>query len=190
MSILLDLLGAMVVGTTLLLLMITFQFQLQDTADRSIYSAQMIDHEQMVCNHLNKLFAMAGVGMTPDSTVVTAEPGRITFRTYWNYEANYAAATPSSFELKLSPTTSGVGRALTIKQNGEIIPDLGYILWLEDLHLIYYDKYEVVTNLPSKVRSVDVMVTLKRDPPHGTGHILRTKVQLKCYFMNCYMRGA
>ena len=190
MSIILDLLGAMVVGTTLLLMMITFQFQFQDTADRAIYAAQMVDHEQMVCNHINKLFAMAGVGMVPDSTVVTAELNRIVFRTYWNYESGSVAGTPSSFEVKLSPTTTGVGKALTITQNGNIISDLGYILWLENLEFIYYDKVEAVTALKTKVRSVDVKVTLKRDPPRMGGLTLRTKVQLRCYFMNCYMRGA
>lgn len=190
MNVLLDLLGALIVGTTLLLMMMTFQFQLSDTANRAIFASQMIDHEMEVCSKINSVFAMAGVGMKPDSTVVANDLNRITFRTYWNYNSNSIAATPSSFEMKLATTATGVGKTLIMKQNGETITDAANIFYLEDLAFVYYDKYDVVTADKKLVRSVDVKITLRRDPPRMGGIILRTRVQLRCYFMNCYMRGA
>ncbi len=190
MNILLDLLGALVIASFLLLTMTTFQFQLNDTVNRTLFTAQMIEHEEVACQSINRLIAMAGIGFVPDSTFVNATATSMTFRTYWDYNTNTLGANPVSILLSLGQSYGQYGRVLRIVQNGRPIRDLENILWLEDLQFVYYNKTDQITTDKRYIRSVDVMMTFRRDPPKVASIPLRVKVQIKCYLMNCYMRGA
>ncbi len=195
MSIILDLLGALIIATLLLLMMISFQFQLQDIANRTIFSAQMLSHEQRACNDLNRIIALVGIGVAPDSTVTQADAHAATFRTRWNYLTNTLLVAPSTLQLSLGSTT-GVGKQLLLSQGGTTLNDLGYILWIEDMTFAYYDSHDDPVTLPTTadtrmtIRSMDIGVTFRRDAPSASVTPLRTRVQLKVYFMNCYLQGA
>ncbi|MDZ4122110.1 MAG: hypothetical protein U1C33_06785 [Candidatus Cloacimonadaceae bacterium] len=190
MGALLDVLGALLIGTMLLLMMITFQFQLQDTAQRALYTASMVDHMDNAAVKLNGVIALAGIGYPPTSTVVTAAANRLVFNTYWNYDLNMITPMPVTIEIALSSTETGVGKALTIRQNGELLNDLGYILWVESLAFKYYTRLDALTTTASAVRSAEAWLTFKRDSLTQGGPPLRTRLQVKCFFMNAYMRGA
>lgn len=190
MGAILDVLGALMIGTMLLLMMISFQFQLQDTANRAMYTASMIDHMDTAATKINSVIALAGIGYPPGQTVVTAGTNRLVFNTYWNYDLNQITPVPVTIEIGISSTTTGVGKALTIRQNGTLLNDLGYILWVEDLAFRYFNRDDVLTNTASAVRSAEAWLTFRRDGITPASTPLRTKLQVKCFFMNAYMRGA
>jgi hypothetical protein len=81
MNLIIDILGALVIGSMLMLMMITFQYQLKDTADAAIFMTGMIDHMQKSTTKLNELISFAGIGMTPTTTITTAGTTRLAFRT-------------------------------------------------------------------------------------------------------------
>lgn len=188
MGAILDVLGALMIGTMLLLMMISFQFQLQDTANRSMFTASMIDHMDTAATKINAVVALAGIGYPPGQTVITAGSSTLKFRSYWNYESDQITASPVTIEIGLSNTTTGVGKALTIKQNDVLLSDLGYILWVESLSFRYYTVDGNLTTTPAAVRSAEAWLTFRRDAPNPNAPILRTKLQVKCFFMNAYMR--
>jgi hypothetical protein len=194
MGTLIDLLGALMVASLLMLMMISFQFQLQDTANRTLFAAQMLTHVQLACADLNRLLAFAGTNMNPDSTMVQAETGKLTFRTYWDFKNNVLTTSPRSIQLSLMPAPA-VGKQLKIVQSGAPVYDMGNILWLDDLAFAYYrNDGTQVTTLPAsttdkkQIRSVDVKMTFRRDPPKINTTPLITKMQLKVYFMNAFLR--
>ena len=194
MNILIDLLGAVIVATVLLLMMITFQYQLLDIANRTIFTSQMIAHEEKACVDFNRVIAMAGVGVDPDSVVVQADANAVSLRTRWNYTTNTLMVSPQNLELSLLAATT-FGKQIRLAEGGTVIKDLGYILWLEDLTFAYYDGSDAVVSIPTTatsratIRSMDIDMTFRRDPPRINATPLRTKVQLKVYFMNCYLQG-
>jgi len=196
MNILLDLLGALVVASLLLLMIISFQFQLTDIANRTIFTAMMISEEVDACRQMNKVLALAGINMPPDSTFVTATATRIVYRTYWDYINNSISGSKHSVELKLSTANTSVGYAYIIKQDGVTVRDLGYILWLQDLQFGFYNKTDQAIALPvttttiKSIRSVDVKMTFEHESPTVGAIPLRLKMQIKCYLMNCYLKGA
>ncbi len=190
MGSLLDVLGALMIGAMLMLMMISFQFQLQDTASRAMYTANMVDHMDMAAVKINSVIALAGIGYTPGQTVVTAGTNRLVFNSYWNYNSNQITPTPVTIEIGISNTATSVGKTLTIRQNGELLDDLGYILWVEDIAFKYYTKADAITTTAASVRSAEAWLTFRRDPVRPGTPPLRTRLQVKCFFMNAYMRGA
>jgi hypothetical protein len=200
MGILLDLLGALMIATLLLLMMISFQFQLRDTADRTIFAAQMMNHEQRASQELNHLIALAGINMptnasvATDLTVMIADPTNFKFRTYWDFKNNVMTGVVNTIDLKLSTTETDVGRELTILQSSSPVYDLGSILWLENLQFTYYDITGAVVAAPmttaklNSIMSVDVGMTFKRYAPTVGKTPLRTSVQVRVYFMNRYLK--
>lgn len=196
MNILIDLLGALMVATLLLLMMITFQLQLRDTADRTIFAAQMMTHVQRACQELNGLIAMAGVQIPLDEVAVTvAAPAEMQFDTHWDYYNNQYVPELKTVKLALNPSPTAVGYELDITQ-GTPIEELANILWIEDLSYFYYDiednplGSEVLGSDRTKIYSVDVNMTFKRDAPTINTTPLRTRIQLRCYLMNRYLQYA
>ena len=190
MSAILDVIGAVLVGSMLILMMITFQFRLHDTANQAMYLASMVEHMETAATKLNSVIALAGIGYAPTATVVTAGTNTLSFRSYWNYITNQITPNPVVIEIGLSSTTTGVGKALTIRQDGELLPDLGYILWVDQLAFRYYTKTDALTTTASAVRAAEVWLTFSRQAPRMGDQSLQTKMQVKCFFMNAYMRGA
>lgn len=197
MTVLIDLLGALMIATLLMLMMITFQFQFRDTADRTVFAAQMMTHEQRACRELNNIIALVGVNLPIDSVAVTvADSNRLEFRTFWDYKNNVMTNVANTLSLTLSNSTTDVGRELSILQSASPVYDLGSILWLEDLSFRYFNINDslmgkVVTGDARKnIYSIDVNMTFKRDPPSINTTPLRVKVQQRCYMMNRYLRYA
>jgi hypothetical protein len=194
MNVILDLIGAGMVALLLLLMMLSFQFQLTDTAQRAIYTSQMLTHQQMACNDLNRIIALAGIGMPEDSVVVfQALEGKLSFRTCWDFKNDSLTVTPKTIQLSLNPTATGVGKQLHIVQSGTPVFDMGYIFWLEDLKFNYYRSSNVAVAYTNTVatdiiRYVDVLMVFRRAPYTVNPVDLRTKVVLRCYLMNCYLR--
>ncbi|NLN34930.1 MAG: hypothetical protein GX157_02855, partial [Candidatus Cloacimonetes bacterium] len=73
MGVLLDVLGSVIIGATLLLMMITFTLQVQETAARIYYTSSMIDHMDNAARNINHIFAMAGVGVAIDDKDICLE---------------------------------------------------------------------------------------------------------------------
>lgn len=190
MNVILDLIGSAMIASLLILMMITFQYQLRDTAERTLFTATMIDHMDAAASKLNSVIALAGIGMPADSAVVSAETSRMVFRTYWNYEDNVLTPAPHSIMIKVVDTGTEYGKALTIVQDGVPLTDLGYIFYIDAISFKYYTKLDVLTTTARSVRSAEIFLTFRRDPPRGEGPVLRTKIQIKCFLMNSYMRGA
>ncbi len=139
---------------------------------------------------LNSVIALAGIGYPPGQTVVTAGTNSLTFLSYWNYQLNQITPVPVTLQIALSGTASDVGKALTIRQDGELLADLGYILFVDYLAFRYYTKTDALTTVASSVRSAEIWLTFKREAPKASNPPLQTKLQIKCFFMNAYMRGA
>jgi len=183
------------IATMLILMMLSFQFQLQDTANRTMFVAQMLAHEQQACVDLNRIILLAGVGMSPDSTMVAADSTSLTFRTYWDFRNNVLTETPRSVSLSLL-TETGVGKQLHIVQEGTPVFDMGYILWVDRMTFSFFNRDDALVALPlttaslKTIRGVVVNMVFKRNPPKVKSTVLKTKVQLRIYYMNCYLRGA
>jgi hypothetical protein len=190
MGVILDVIGAMVIGGMLLLMMITFQYQMQEASDRALYIRDMIDNMDTAATKLNKVIALAGIGFAPDATVLHATQDSLVFLTYWNYQTDQLGFTPYTLSIKLNNVPSPYGKALVIRQDGVPLNDLGYIFWVDGLKFYYYDKDNAATTLAGKVRSTEVWLTFFRNPPRRDGSVLRNRLQVKCFFMNAYMRGA
>lgn len=180
------------IATLLMLMMISFQFQLNDIANRTMYTSQMLVHEETACSELNRLVALVGVGVSPDSTIAAATTTSITFRTRWSYITNALLLAPVTLQLTLENAT-GSGKMIRIVQGGTVTYELGRILWIEDMSFKYYNNAgtEITTlsaaNLKT-VRSIDVNMTFRRNAPKVNATPLRTRVQLRIYFMNCYLQ--
>ncbi len=190
MSVILDILGSIIVGTLLLLMLVSFQYKMQASADRYLYMKDMIEHTDKAVEKLNKVIALAGVGYTPATTVIYANSDSLVFRSYWNYETDSLELNPVTLSIKVSTLTSPVGKALVLRQNGVPLEDLGYIFWVNDLDFVYYDKNDAVTTTVANIRSAEARLTFSRTAPMGGTAALQNKIQVRCYFMNAYMRGA
>jgi hypothetical protein len=200
MSVLIDILGSLMIATLLLLMMITFQMQLQETADRTIFAAQMMTHVQKACKELNNIIGLASVNIPfEDVAVITAHRDSMRFLTYWDYKNNLMTNTVNTISITLAPedSLSDFGRdfgIIQIVQTPSPVYDLGSILWLEDLRFEYFDINgnslgETVTGDTRKnIFSVDIKMTFKRDPPMIQSTPLRVRVQLRSHLMNRYLR--
>lgn len=190
MSVILDIIGSVVIGSMVLLMLITFQLRTNESAERFIYTKEMIAHIDQAATKLNHVIALAGVGFTPNTTVIHATTDSLVFNTYWNFETNALELTPLTISIKISQFPSPIGRALVILQNGIPVDALGYIFYTEDLEFRYFDKNGTQTTNKVNVRSTDMWLTFSRNPPVSGTLALQNRIQLKCYFMNAYMRGA
>ena len=102
MSVLIDIIGSVVIAGTLIMMMLTFQMQLQESSSRLIYTSSMIDHMDNAANRINKAFALAGVGIPADSVCVYAGTNRVVFRSYWDENSDTFSQTKHSVEIKLA----------------------------------------------------------------------------------------
>lgn len=188
MGVLLDVLGSVIIGGTLLLMIMSFNLQMQETASRIYYTSSMIEHMEEVAENINHVFSMAGIGYDKDSTVcILANQNRITFRTYWNYETDALDEVPHSIALKLDDSNTQVGRVLDVIQDGTKYP-LGHILFIEDMKLRYFNKNDAATSVLKDIMSAELILTFRRDSPWRPDRPLRSNIRLKCYLMNRYLQ--
>jgi hypothetical protein len=189
MGALLDVLGALLIGTMLMMMMVSFQYQLQDTAQTATYAANMLDHMDTAAKSINGVIALAGIGMEPATIVINSNTDAFKFRSYWNYITNELTSTMVTINIELEAATAGEGKVLVIRQNDIILDPLGYILWVDELNFKYYDINDQITTTAANVRAAEAWLTFKRDAIRPGAEPLRTKLQVKCFLMNAYMRG-
>jgi hypothetical protein len=190
MSFIIDLIGAAIIGSMLMLMMITFQFQMQEATDRALYAINMVDHMDQTASRLNNVIALAGVGLSPSTAVLHATPDSLVFYTFWNFQTDEISGSSKTISIKLSNVPSPYGTAVVIRQNGVPLTDLGYLFWINDLKFRYYTKADALTTTASLARSTEVRISFFRNAPRIGGKPIITKLQFKCYFMNAYMQGA
>jgi len=189
MSVLLDVLSAMIVGGMVLMMIFNFQYQLTDTAQSVVYLAQMMDHMQEATFRLNNIISLAGIGYPPASMVSVADSTRMVFHTKWDYISDAISASEHLIVLKISDSQTDFGRSLQVSQDGTPMNDLGYIFWIHRLRFRYLDINGNLTTTPSQVRSVDMWLTFRRSAPTLRLQALSTKLQMRCYLMNAYLAG-
>jgi len=190
MNAIIDVMGSFLIGSILLLMMITFQHQMQETAARTMFSVNMMQHIDDAATFLNQVIALAGIGVNPRDAVTVALPNRMAFRSFWDYNSGTVSAVENIIEIRLSPVVTPVGTALTIFQNGVLLHENGHIMWVEHLHFTYFNRLDQVTTTARDVRSAEIRLTFKRDPPRLGMAPVRALLQIRCYLMNTYMRGA
>lgn len=190
MNVMLDILGAVIIGGMLLMMMITFQYSLREAADRAMYIKEMLDHMDMAAKRLNAVVALAGIGFTPTDTVNYATADSLVFKTYWDYQNDTLGASPNTISIRLANMPSPWGKALIIRQNGVPLNDMGQIFWVENIKFLYHNKNNALTTNIKDVRDAELHLSFFRNPPRADGKVLRNKLEIKCFFMNAYMRGA
>ncbi|MDZ4182330.1 MAG: hypothetical protein U1B83_05575 [Candidatus Cloacimonadaceae bacterium] len=190
MSIIIDIIGSFIIGSMLLLMMITFQYQMQESADRAMYIKEMIDHMDQAAVKLNSVIALAGVGFMPANTVIHATADSLVFWTYWNYQLDELGMVPYTISVKRSPMPSPYGYAAVIRQDGVPLNDLGYLFWIDGISFRYFDRNDALTTTAANVRSAEVRLSFFRNAPRQGSKVIRNRLQVKCFFMNAYMRGA
>ncbi|HNT51942.1 MAG TPA: hypothetical protein PKH19_00970 [Candidatus Syntrophosphaera sp.] len=190
MSIILDIIGSVIIGSLLLLMLITFQYRMQEAGDRYVFMQEMTEHIDLAAVKLNKVIALAGVGFPANTTVVHAATDSLVFNTYWNYETDSLQSTPVTISIRLTTLPSPYGKTLVIRQDGVPLNDLGYIFWVTGLSFKYYDRYDALTTTKANVRAAELWLTFSRaSTPTGSPDLIN-KIQVKCFLMNTYMRGA
>lgn len=200
MSVLLDILGSVIIAGLLLIMLITFQYQLTETAERHMYAASMARHMEQASTRLNHLIGLAGLGIEdPRQAVVIASENRFIFRSYWDFQNDRMGATsgpPNVLSIVLVDDANGaLGSAVLIRQGDDayieddvVLENMGYIFWVEELKYRYYDLYGHETNNTDEVRSVDVMLTFRREGPMMDSRGLENRLQLRCYLMNTWLQ--
>jgi len=189
MGVLLDVLGAMVIGGMLLIMIFNFQYQLTDTAQSVMFIADMMDHMQEAATRLNNIISMGGIGFQPSAMVTVADSNLVEFRTQWDYRANAISAIEHRVTLSIASTQTPFGKALRVTQDGGEVNNLGFIFWIDALKFRYFDINGSLTTTPSQVRSVDLWLTFRRNAQTLHREPLRTKIQMRCYLMNAYLAG-
>lgn len=190
MSFIIDLIGAALIASMLVMMMITFQFSMQEASERALYTMNMVDHMDQTATRLNNVIALAGVGFSPTTSITQASVDSLVFRTYWNFQTDQLGTTPVTLSIKLATVPSPYGTAVIIAQNGVPLQNLGYLFWINELKFRYYTKTDVLTTTASLARSAEIRISFFRNPPRSGGKPIITKLQFKCYFMNTYMQGA
>lgn len=190
MSFIIDLIGAALIGSLLMMMMVTFQFQMQEATDRALYAINMVDHMDQAATRLNNVIALAGVGLSPTTAVKYAHADSLVFYTFWDFQSDQITGSSKTLSIKLSSVPSPYGTAVVIRQNNKPLTDLGYLFWINELKFRYYTKGDLLTTTASLVRSAEVRISFFRNSPRIGGRPLVTKLQFKCYFMNAYMQGA
>ena len=191
MGALLDILGAIIIGGMLLMVLITFNFQLVQTANRNVYAAEMTDRMEAASVRLNYLMGLVGVGMgTADKAVVGMDENKFVFNSCWNFADDSIGTTAYEYTLFYdAEANQNMGGAIVLRQgNNIVIEDMGYILWVDDLKLKYYDMEDDETSTASEVRSVELWISFSRAAPQMDGKTLNNRLQLRCYMMNAYLQ--
>jgi len=190
MGVLLDVLGSVIIGATLLLMMITFTLQVQETAARIYYTSSMIDHMDNAARNINHIFAMAGVGVAIDDKDICLEASdsRILFQTYWDCEGDTLSNDLHKIEITLADLGYADGKVIEIRQDGSVIMPLGHIQYIEDIYMNYFDFDDNATTTPADIVSAEILLTFRRDSPWRSDQPLRSNLQLKCFFMNAYLQ--
>ncbi len=195
----LDILGAVIVGGLLLLMLITFQFQITETAERNMYAASMADHMEQASTRLNHIIGLAGLGIEdPKQAVVRADGDAFVFRSYWDYNSNAIGPTsgdPNYVSISLRESNGALGKAIEIRQGTDanieddaVLENMGYIFWVDDLSFVYYDLYDNQTQDPTVVRAADIRMSFQRPGPMMDSRPLTNRLQLKCFLMNTYLQ--
>ena len=190
MSFIIDLIGAALIGSLLMLMMISFQFQMREAADRAMYTINMIDHMDQAATRINNVIALAGVGLSPSTAIKYATADSLVFYTFWDFQNDQITGSSKTLSIKLSSVPSPYGTAVVIRQNGVPLTDLCYLFWFNELKFRYYTKSDLLTTTASLARSAEVRMSFFRNSPRIGGKPITTKLQFKCYFMNAYMQGA
>ncbi len=190
MNVIIDLIGASIIASMLVLMMMTFQFQMYEATDRTLFTMNMIDHMDMCAAKFNNVIALSGIGFDPDEAVIHATPDSLVFNTYWNFQTDQIQTYPVTLTIRLASVPNPYGTAVVILQDGVPLDDLGYLFWINQLKFRYYTKNDVLTTTASQVRSAEVRINFFRQAPRMGGKPIVAKLQFKCYFMNAYMRGA
>lgn len=192
MNIILDLIGAAIIGSMLILMMITFQFSLYTASDRMLYTMSMTDHMEMSATFLNNTIALAGVGVSPDNTVVHASADSLVYRTHWNFLTEEYSDSEINMSIKLAAAPSPYGTQIVLSQDGVPLEALGNIFWVNELKFRYYDINDNLINYPESqkedIRSTELRISFFRSSGSLSDRDIETKLQFKCYFMNAYMQ--
>ncbi|MFO8145099.1 MAG: hypothetical protein R6T89_05170 [Candidatus Syntrophosphaera sp.] len=208
MPVLMDVLGAIVIGGIVLILLITFNFQITESAERQMYERFMTEHIEEATKQLNYVVGMAGIGIEdPTLAVHTADEDLFVFKSMWDHLhyqlgdvstdpfPQYVSIKVYDSENALSPVSEQFGKVLEIRNDQfatdpasqSLIEPLGFIFWVDDLRFRYYDINDAQTSTPADVRAVELLLSFRRDPPRLGGRDLTNRVQMKCYLMNPYM---
>ncbi|MDY0128534.1 MAG: hypothetical protein RBR69_10420 [Candidatus Cloacimonadaceae bacterium] len=191
MSIIIDLIGAAIISSMLILMMITFQFSLYAAQDRMLYTMSMTDHMEMTATFLNNTIALAGVGVDPDDTVLHASADSLVFKTYWDFETETYDSTVNTISIKLDNAPTPYGTQILVAQNNVTLDYLGNIFWVKELKFRYYDLDDNLVNHPGyhkdDIRSAELRMAFFKAPERNKTPV-ETKLQFKCYFMNAYMQ--
>lgn len=201
MGVLIDVLGAVIIGGLLLMMLITFQYQITETAERQMYAATMASHLEQASTRLNKLIGLAGLGIEdPKDAVVVADTNQVIFRTYWDCVNDVMGATsgdPYFVRIKLEDDANGaMGKAVVLRQSddlanidsGTVLENMGYIFWVDRLRFVYYDIDGNETTEAVQVRAAELMLTFRREAPRMGSRDLTNRLQLKCFLSNTYLQ--
>ena len=195
----LDILGAVIVGGLLLIMLITFQFQITETAERQMYAATMASHMERASTRLNYVIGLAGLGIEdPKQAVVRADEDVFVFRSYWDFQNDAMGPTsgdPNFISLSLRDSNGQLGKAIEIRQGTDanieddaVLENMGYIFWVDRLGFSYFD----IDNNPSTetpaIRAAELRMTFRRPGPMMDSRPLTNRLQLKCFLMNTYLQ--
>lgn len=190
MSVLIDVLGAIIIGGLLLIMLITFNYQLTENAERQLYAMNMTEHMENACVQLNYVIGFAGLGIEDfKESIVSAQVDIFEFQTYWDVSIDRLGNVPRTISISLDNTVDqGTGKAIVIKQGSVPLENFGYIFWVSNLEFDYFDIDGVVTNATEKIRSVELRIEFSRPAPRLGSRDLTNRLQLKCFLMNLYLQ--
>ena len=180
----------MVIGSMLILMMFSFQYQLTDTTNSAIYMAGMIEQVQTAYTKLHELIALAGIDVAAASTVTTAGTDSMVFVTKWDYVNDQIDSSEHIITIVLSDVATPLGKALVVRQDNVSLDSLGYIFWVDDLNFVYYNMEDQITTNPTRVYSAEIRLTFRHSAPTMGNTDLQTRLQMRCYLMNSYLEGA
>lgn len=199
MSVILDILGAIIIGGLVLIMLITFTTRIRETAERQMYSASMVSHMEKAASRLNHLIGLAGLGIEdPNEAVVRADASAFVFRSYWDFQSDVMGPTsgdPNVLSISLRESNGAQGKAIEIRQGTDanieddpVLENLGYIPWVDELNFVYFDINNAQTANVEAVRSAEIRLSFRREGPLAGSRILTNRLQLKCYLMNTYLQ--
>jgi len=163
MPVLIDVLGAVAIGGLVLIMLITFNYQITETAERQMYERFMTEHIEEATKQLNYVMGMSGLGIdNPDNMCVVASDNLFMFKTLWDHVHyqigqvgsmfpqnvsialydNESAQYPKVVEIRSSPPA--IINHSTLYYNSaidhvKVLEPFGFIFWVDDLEFRYYD---------------------------------------------------
>lgn len=199
MGVILDILGAVALGGLVLIMLITFQYQLKETADRQMYAATMASHMEQASTRLNNVISLAGLGIEdPKDAVVLANDSVFVFRSYWDFLSDTMGPTsgdPNILSISLHASNGELGKAIEIRQGTDaninddtVLQNMGYIFWVDDLRFEYFDIDGNLSTEAPAIRAANVMLSFRRPGPLSGSRDLTNRLQLKCFMTNTYLQ--